>query len=279
MMNSRRDWLIRILIGGMAGWAVLFLIGYVAGSFSLFGPSSFRGFHFVDGTMERLFGSEALAVVVQFILFFTLGALAGIATLPFADSGRELLLRSLLHFAVTEAVVCIGVLVNFAGYESPLPWMAGVAVLYAVIWLGRWAGWYAEVAQIREKLGIGPAPSPLKWRETLPHIAFAVVLCLGVPLVLMPFDAPDVPVLIALLYTFLLLPVGAFCSGLSLGRRQGVCPLYPLACGGLTLLFLLLLQLRFHRGFEPRLFWLSLCFSLMGNLLGAGMKAQRKETA
>ena len=153
-MNTKRDWLVRILIGGLAGWAVLFLIGYIAGSISFFGPSSFRGFHFVDGTMERLFGSEALAVAVQFILFFTLGALAGIATLPVADSGRELLLRSLLHFAVTEAVVGVGVLVNFAGIESPLPWMVAVAVLYAVIWGIRWLFWWFELGAIRKKLGL-----------------------------------------------------------------------------------------------------------------------------
>ena len=33
----------------------------------------------------------------------------------------------------------------------------------------------------------------------------------------------------------LLLPVGSFMSGLSLGRRHGFCPLYPLACGAFFL--------------------------------------------
>jgi len=45
------------------------------------------------------------------------------------------------------------------------------------------------------------------------------------------FIASDVPVLVGLLLPYLLLPVGSFMSGLSLGRRHGFCPLYPLACG------------------------------------------------
>ena len=45
----------------------------------------------------------------------------------------------------------------------------------------------------------------------------------------------DVPILTLLLLPILLLPAGGFCSGLSLGRRQGFCPLYPVACGVLAL--------------------------------------------
>ena len=39
----------------------------------------------------------------------------------------------------------------------------------------------------------------------------------------------DVPVLSGLLLPCLILPAAGFCSGLSLGKRQGLCPLYPLA--------------------------------------------------
>ena len=40
----------------------------------------------------------------------------------------------------------------------------------------------------------------------------------------------DVPVLSGLLLPYILLPVAGFSSGLSLGKRQGVCPLYPVGC-------------------------------------------------
>ena len=153
-IDDKKGALWRILIGGLCGWGVLFLIGYLAGSFSLWGPSSFRGFHFVDGTMENLFGSEALAVLVQFVLFFILGALAGIATLPFADTGKVLFLRSAAHFVVTEAMVWVTVMLNFAGWENPLPYMKLMAVVYAVIWGLRWLGWWFELGAIRKKLGL-----------------------------------------------------------------------------------------------------------------------------
>ena len=60
-------------------------------------------------------------------------------------------------------------------------------------------------------------------------------MCLALPAVLGLWDAPDVPVLRGLLFPWLLLPVGCFFSALSLGRRKGVCPLYPAACALLTL--------------------------------------------
>ena len=153
-MDDKKGALWRILIGGLCGWGVLFLIGYIAGSISLWGPSSFRGFHFVDGTMEHLFGSEGLAIAVQFVLFFLLGALAGMATLPFADTGRVLFFRSAAHFVATEAMVCVTILLNFAGTESPIPYMEIMAALYAVIWGLRWLWWWFELGAIRKKLGL-----------------------------------------------------------------------------------------------------------------------------
>ena len=111
-----------------------------------------------------------------------------------------------------------------------LAWEGVLFLLYAVIWLGRWIGWYVEVMQLRSLLGLAPGPSPLKWRETLPYLPFVLLLCDGLPLLLRVLDAPDVPVLSGLILPYLLLPVAGFSSGLSLGKRQGVCPLYPVAC-------------------------------------------------
>ncbi len=238
-MDTKRDYLVRILIGGLAGVLVLVLIGALIGSFSLFGGSSIPAlndlFFWTDGNMEQLLGAEWIADLVQALLFFTMGALAGLATLPFAETSRELAVRSLLHFAATEAVFCLGFQLNFPR-EDPLPWMAALALLYVTVWLGRWVGWCAELDAIREKLGLAPAPSFLKWRETLPHLGFALVLCLVLPLVLRLADAPDVPLLTQVLYPWVLLPVGGFVSGMSLGKRKGFCPLYPAACGVLSLI-------------------------------------------
>ena len=158
------------------------------------------------------------------------GAEVGVATLPFADSGRELVARSLVHFLVMSATVGLWAAVNFGVGELPF-FLIPLALVYVLVWLGRWVGWYAEVAAIREKLGLAPGPSLFHWKESLPYVGFAFLLCDVLPLALRVCDAPDVPVLVGLLLPYLLLPVGSFMSGLSLGRRHGFCPLYPLACG------------------------------------------------
>ena len=276
MNDTKKMWLVRIAAGGLIGMAVLVLIGYIAGSISLFGSRpSFRGFHFVDGTMEHLLGSEALAVAVQFTLFFVFGALAGIATIPFAGEGRELLVRSALHFLAMEAVCCAGVLLNFAGTESPLPWMLALALVYVLVWLGRLAAWWSELDAIRKKLGLAPAASPLKWRESLPSLGFALLLCLGAPLALHFFDAADVPVLTAALWPWVLVPAGGFMGGLSLGKRHGLCPLYPAACVLLTLAATLLLN-----NSSP---WINggiaLAAALAGNLAGAARHKMKRKAS
>ena len=277
MYDTKKMWLVRIVAGGLTGMAVLVVIGYIVGSINIWGPPSFTGFRFVDGAMEHLLGSEALAVAVQFALFFVFGALAGIATIPFAEGGRELLARSALHFLVMETVCCAGVLLNFAGTESPLPWMLALALVYVLVWLGRLAAWWSELDAIRKKLGLAPVASPLKWRESLPSLGFALLLCLMVPLALHFFDAPDVPLLTAMLWPWALVPAGGFMGGLSLGKRHGLCPLYPAACVLLTLTATLLL-----RNSSP---WINggiaLAAALAGNLCGAAhlRRKQRKEGA
>ena len=148
-----------------------------------------------------------------------------------------------------------------------LLWAALLAILYLLIWLGRWIGWYMEVAQLRALLGLAPGPSPLKWRETLPYLPFVLLVCAGLPLLLHWIDRTvivDVPVLSGLILPYILFPAAGFCSGISLGKRQGVCLLYPLACFLCNLPMVLLLfngSALFH------------CFliavpALLGNLLG-----------
>lgn len=207
MEISRRAWLVRVLTGAALG--VIFsvvLVSYIVGAR---GPSP-----------------EVC------LLCAALGAAAGVSTLPFAGDGRTLVLRSAAHFGVTAVLFALLTVRLGAGGTQVLAWVAVLALLYAVVWLGRWVGWYVEVMQLRTLLGLEPGPSPLKWRETLPYLPFVLLLCVGLPLALSWIDRAlivDVPVLSGLILPYLLLPAAGFTSGLSLGKRQGLCPLYPAA--------------------------------------------------
>lgn len=223
--ENRGQTLARALLGGAVGVAAYLLLSFVTQPGALFGSSLKLEFTFYYGV--KIPG--ALGALLGFLLWFCFGAEAGIATLPFADSGRALVVRTLAHFLVMAATLSAWVLLNFGAAALPL-FLSLLAAVYVLIWLGRWVGWYTEVAAIREKLGLAPGPSPLKWKETLPYLPFALLLCDVLPAALRLFDPADVPVLTGLLLPFLFLPVGGFFSGLSLGRRQGFCPLYPLAC-------------------------------------------------
>lgn len=169
------------------------------------------------------------------LLCTALGATLGAATLPFADDGPTLIRRSLLHLGATalEVALVLWLCVDLRDGRAWALWMGMLVLFYAVIWLGRWIGWYVEVMQLRALLGLAHGPSPLKWRETLPYLPLVLLLCDVLPPVLNWIDhaaVADVPVLSGLLLPYLMLPVAGFCSGLSLGKRQGVCPLYPVAC-------------------------------------------------
>ena len=212
MRAGKWAWLVRVLIGAAAGLlAALVFIPY-----------------FMD---------TRLLDPVVCLLCTGLGGAAGVATLPFADDGKSLLLRSAAHFAVTSVLFLL-LMVQFYGWDwAVLLLLEGMlALLYALIWLGRWIGWYVEVMQLRTLLGLEAGPTPLKWRETLPYVPF-VLLCDGLPLLLRWAEHEiqrgsvlELPILSALLLPFVLLPVGGFFTGVSLGKRQGVCPMYPLAC-------------------------------------------------
>ena len=185
------------------------------------------------------------------------------------------MLHSLVHFAVTAGLLILTcTLLGWAwSWQAMVVYLILLAVVYLLIWLSRWVGWYIEVMAIREKLGLPSGPSPLKWRETLPYLPFIALLCLIFPLVLTPFDAADVPVLRALLYPWLLLPVGSFFSGLSLGRREGFCPLYPLA-GGLLYVPVALIAYNHTALFHSLLFALP---ALAGNAAGRAWRRVKRK--
>ena len=246
MRNGKWAWLVRIMIGGVMGLlACIILTQYTITDWS--------------------------AAPVTCFLFTALGGAAGVATLPFADDGRTLLLRSAAHFAVTSVLFLLlaAYLYSWEDWKTLLVLEGMLALLYALIWLGRWIGWYVEVMQLRALLGLDAGPSPLKWRETLPYLPFVLLLCDGLPMLLRWAELEieggiiDIPVLSALLLPFVLLPVGGFFAGVSLGKRQGMCPLYPIACFVcyLPMLYLLSTAYLFH-GF------LAAVPALAGNVLG-----------
>ncbi len=231
LIDDKKQAMIRALIGGLTGAALLLALVWVLDAM----PWMSHIWHFrnpfavwAEWLMDDYgWPSPSLPNLCLAILA---GAEVGVATLPFADSGRELVARSLVHFLVMSATVGLWAAVNFGVGELPF-FLIPLALVYVLVWLGRWVGWYAEVVAIREKLGLAPGPSLFHWKESLPYVGFAFLLCDVLPLALRVCDAPDVPVLVGLLLPYLLLPVGSFMSGLSLGRRHGFCPLYPLACG------------------------------------------------
>lgn len=230
MRINKWDWLLRLAAGAALGAVLTDLLVYLICSFRILEETPCLVFE----EAVAFYGSRGLAFVVQSLLGGLFGGVIATATLPFAETGRQLLFCSLVHFLATElsfALLLVGCRWTVSG-PALLLWLGLLALLYALIWLGRWIGWYAEVVQIRRLLGLSPGPSPLKWRETLPYLPLALALCDLLPLVLRWIDRTfvvDVPVFSGLILPYLVLPTVGFLSGMSLGKRQGICPLYPAA--------------------------------------------------
>lgn len=159
MEEFKKHWLPRALTGALIGVALHVLLGYLLGCFSLIGPARFSGFRFPDCNLYRFFGPGGpwgtAGVALSFALFALLGAEVGVSTLPFADSGRELVVRSLAHFFAMAATVGLWVGLNLGWRELPF-FLIPLTLVYAVVWLGRWVGWYRELLAIRQKLGLAP---------------------------------------------------------------------------------------------------------------------------
>ena len=214
--------------------------------------------HIEYAALPRLMLGLALAAA--------LGCMAGLATRPFADDGFLLIRNSLLHYLVTAALFALFILHLGGNALACGIWTLILTILYLGIWLARWIGWYMEVMQIRQLLGLAPGPSPLHWRETLPYLPYVLLLCDGLPLAAHLADKlwADIPVLSGVVVPFLLLPVIGFSSGLSLGKRQGVCLIYPAAC---FLCYLPMVFLLFNDSALFHCFMVSVP-ALLGNVIG-----------
>ena len=270
-LDDRKQALPRAVVGGLLGAAGYLLLSFVTQPGALFGGSLELDFTFCFNAQVP----EALGAALGLLLWAAFGAEIGLATLPFADDGPALVRRTLVHLLAMAATVSAWSLLNFRPVEV-LAFLVPLVLVYLLVWLGRWVGWYVEAAAIRERLGLSPGPSLFHWRETLPYVPFAALLCLVLPLVLRWIDMLDVvPVLSGLLYPWLLLPVGAFCSGLSLGKRQGLCPLYPALCVLGILIFIPLARL-FSNMYDWPMVTIALVSSLAGDLAGWAWRRRRR---
>ena len=157
LIDDKKQVLVRICIGGVIGMTVLYFVGGVLNglvSGGLLGGDPFRA---ISPDLIYLVHSMFLAAVIQLALYFALGALAGVATLPFAGDGKTLLTRSLLHFAATAAVFS---LLSWLCWWCWNEWkvllveLGLLALVYALVWMVRWVGWYRELSAIRKKLGL-----------------------------------------------------------------------------------------------------------------------------
>ena len=267
LFDDKRRALRRALAGALLGMAGGGLAAWGLGSLFIGSPSA-RVLALLNCGFPR--GLEGVGIALSFALYALFGAEVGVATLPFAGEGSAVGGRTVAHFALTAATVGLWVGLNF-GVRETAAFLVPLALLYLLVWLGRWVGWYAEVSAIRERLGLAPGPSLFHWRETLPYVPFAALLCLLLPFVLRLCDAP---VLSGLLYPYLLLPVGAFCSALSLGKRQGFCPLYPVACAGFLFCFALLARLVSNVA-DADMLPIAFLAALVGNLAGAALRRRR----
>ena len=216
-------------------------------------------------------------LAAELALAFAFGASVGLTVPPMEGPGTAVALRTAAHLLLSS-ILWAGVC---AVCGWPTVWSGRLALLglywfaYAVVWLLRYLSWRAELARIREGLGLVPKPAAggiFQWRPLRAHLLLAAVAELALPLLLRLADAPDVPLLTGIFYPFLMLPFFCLCTGWSAGRRFGVALLYPAACGLLTVPCVFLL-------YNPSaLFqvWMAAVPALAGNLLGALVK-RRKE--
>lgn len=220
------------------------------------------------------------ALVISYILYFAIGALAGIATLPFADTGKELVVRSVIHYALTAlafSALCLVNGWNRGRWDTLLFFIGMLAVFYLTIWLARWIAWLGEISDIREKLGIKPKRSPLGIVEALPYTVLVVLTSFIVSYAGYALDRTG---WVGSIITALIIPAGVFWAGFVLGKHNGFTPAFIVIAEiavivgfGITIL-LLRLNLGFGWGAA-----IPAIAALLGNTAGYVLKIFKEKRA
>ena len=161
-MERKYSWLKRMLLGGCCAVAaallVTLLVNFLINSIVWGGEIPAYSIELTPDRCTAYFGSDAAAILVELLSVFALGAAIGLATLPFADEGKNLALLSLAHFLITGALAqAVGWAYQWLGFspgEGPWIVLGLYAVIYALIWGGRWVTWYAELRKMRRALGL-----------------------------------------------------------------------------------------------------------------------------
>lgn len=161
-MQEKRLWLKRMALGGILAVAITLVLTLLL---NIFLNSIVWGgrldYYSIQLTFDRCaayFGSAALAVAVEYLSVFALGAAIGLSTLPFAETWTSLLGLSVLHFVITGVLAqTVGWAYQWFGFApTDGSWIILVLylVIYILIWGVRWLIWYAELRKMRKALGL-----------------------------------------------------------------------------------------------------------------------------
>ena len=161
LMDDKKQALRRMAVGAVIGVALCLLGVWALDAMPFLGDR----WNFDDPlrVWRLFFYPSPLRATADLLLWGAFGAELALSTLPFAETGRALALRSLAHFLVMALTLWGWVMLNFP-YE-PLPglvltFLAPFAAIYALIWLIRWIRWQFELAAIRKKLGLKKGDRP-----------------------------------------------------------------------------------------------------------------------
>lgn len=159
-MLTKKQILLRCLIGGLVGMGalllILLLLNLLLNSILWGGRLDYYNIQLTTDRAAHYFGSYPLAVLVEMLIVFLFGACVGLTTLPFAETWTNLPVTSILHFVIT------GIFVQLAGWSyqwlsiehGPMILLVGYVVVYLAVWLVRWLRWNAEIHQLRKALGL-----------------------------------------------------------------------------------------------------------------------------
>lgn len=153
LIDDKKQALWRICVGAVIGILAYLLLSWLTQPGSLFGGS--MGFAFTFCFNSNV--PEAVGAALGFLLWGAFGAEIALSTLPFADTGKTVVFRSLAHFCVMALTLWGWVWLNFP-YE-PLSsliftFLVPFVLIYVLIWFIRWVKWYFELTAIRKKLGL-----------------------------------------------------------------------------------------------------------------------------